>query len=135
MGSSDVTGIDFSLTKLPAVKGQVTDSVSGTGIPMASVTVAPNPADSESPQTVTTDSSGNYVAYVAGSKTYSVAASKTRYVSSTPVNVSVAGSDVTQNIALVKNARCSAGRPEREHAVCRRAHQLAQRRFKGRIIR
>ena len=102
VGGSNVTGQNFTLAVAPAIKGVV--SSSGEPVSGAAVMVGPNPADSEASVTVTTDASGNYTAYAQGNKTYSVAAAKARYTAPAAVDVAVAGSDVTHDITLAKNA-------------------------------
>ena len=102
LGGSNVTGQNFTLALAPAFKGVVSSSegpVNG-----ASVTVSPNPADSEAPISVTSDASGNYTAYVQGNQTYSVTAAKARYTAPAAAEVAVAASDVTHDITLVRSA-------------------------------
>jgi hypothetical protein len=101
VGGSNVNGVNFTLSAAPAIWGLVSNAdgpVNG-----ATVTVAPNPADSEALISVTTNSSGSYTAYVQGNKTYSVSAAKARNSAPPAVDVPVATTDMIQDITLVKS--------------------------------
>lgn len=103
VGTSDVTGVNISLTQLPSITGNVFDA-SGS-LYNAAVSISTNPDGSAPSQTVYTDTSGNYLAYVNQNATYYLIAKKSAHADSSVLTVPVTTSNVTaQNFSLTKNA-------------------------------
>ena len=92
---------DITLAQLPTISGTVSDS--GGNLYNAAVSISTN-ADGSSPsQTVYTNTSGAYTAYVPPSTTYYLICKKSAHPDSSVTSVVVATSNVTQNFPMTRN--------------------------------
>ena len=102
VATSDISGVNFSLTQQNSITGNVSD---GANLYNAAISVSSNADGSAPSQTVYTDTAGNYTAWVNQNATYYLICKKSVHPDSTVKTVAVGTSNVPgQNFTLTKNA-------------------------------
>ena len=100
--TTDISGINFSLTPQNSITGNVSD---GANLYNAAISVSTNPDGSSPSQTVYTNTSGNYTAWVNQNATYYLICKKSCHPDSSVKTVAVVTSNVTaQDFTMTKNS-------------------------------